>query len=80
MMNRINQFLFWLKQELNRMRFFTLLGYLLLAVWVVFVDADLTGTFFDVLFKLFFEMTGILAIVEVLKRVFPNFTWDDKKD
>lgn len=79
-MNRINQFLLWLKQELNRMRFFTLLGYLLLAVWIVFVDADITGTFFDVLFKLFFEMTGILAIVEVLKRVFPNFTWDDKND
>lgn len=79
-MSRINTILKWLKDEFNQMSFFMLILYLLLAFWVVFIDAEVIGSFLDLLIKLFFEMTGVLAIVELLKRLFPNFNWEKEEE
>ena len=79
-MSNINTILKWLKNEFDQMSFFILILYLLLAFWVVFIDTEITDGFLDLLIKLFFEMTGILAIVELLKRLFPNFNWEKKEE
>lgn len=79
-MTKINQLLLWIKQELNKMHFFTLIGYLFLSFWVIFIDSDITGSYLDILFKLIFEITGILAVIELLKRLFPNVTFEDQNN
>ncbi len=68
----------WLKAEFNQMHFLILFGYLCLAFWVVFLDDEITQTAYGFLLKLFFEMTGILGIGELLKRLFPQFDWEKK--
>lgn len=77
-MSSVNKVLKWLKDEFDRMSFFILVLYLLLAFWIVFIDTVITASFLDLLIKLFFEMTGVLAIAELLKRLFPNFNWENK--
>ena len=79
-MSNVNKVLKWLKDEFDRMSFFILVLYLLLAFWIVFIDTVITASFLDLLIKLFFEMTGVLAIVELLKRLFPNFNWENKEE
>lgn len=79
-MSSINKVLKWLKDEFNQMSFFVLILYLLLAFWVVFIDAEVTRGFLGLFINLFFEMTGILAIVELLQRLFPNFNWENKEE
>lgn len=79
-MSSINTILKWLKDEFDRMSFFMLILYLLLAFWVVFIDTTFTGSFAALLINLFFEMTGVLAIAELLKRLFPNFNWENKEE
>ena len=79
-MSRINTILKWLKDEFDQMSFFMLILYLLLAFWVVFIDTTFTGSFAALLINLFFEMTGVLAIAELLKRLFPNFNWENKEE
>ena len=79
-MSNVNKVLKWLKDEFDRMSFFILVFYLLLAFWIVFIDTVITGSFLDLLIKLFFEMTGVLAIAELLKRLFPNFNWENKEE
>ena len=79
-MSSFNKVLKWLKNEFDQMSFFILILYLLLAFWIVFVETIITGSFLDLLIKLFFETTGILAIVELLKRLFPNFNWENKEE
>lgn len=77
-MSSINNVLKWLKKEFHQMSFYVLLCYLFLAFWVVFIEVSIQGLI-GLLTKLFFEMTGILAIVELLKRLFPNINWEDKE-
>lgn len=79
-MSNVNKVLKWLKDEFDRMSFFILVLYLLLAFWIVFIDTVITASFLDLLIKLFFEMTGVLAIAELLKRLFPNFNWENKEE
>lgn len=79
-MSSVNKVLKWLKDEFDRMSFFILVLYLLLAFWIVFIDTVITASFLDLLIKLFFEMTGVLAIAELLKRLFPNFNWENKEE
>lgn len=79
-MVKLNRFLTWLKKEFDQMSFYTLMGYLFVASWIVFIEAEITNSFFDVFINLFFEMTGILALIELLKRLFPNFDWDKLKE
>jgi|GEM_PF-3292863 hypothetical protein len=76
-MSKFNKVLKWLRKEFDQMSFSFLLVYLFLAFWVVFVDAAITQSFFDLVIRVFFEMTGILAVVEMLKRLFPHFKWED---
>ena len=79
-MSSINKVLKWLKDEFDQMSFFMLLLYLLLAFWVVFIDTTFKGSFVALLISLFFEMTGVLAIAELLKRLFPNFNWENEEE
>ena len=79
-MYSFNKVLKWLKDEFDQMSFFILILYHLLAFWIVFIETIITGSFLDLLIKLFFEMTGVLAIVELLKRLFPNFNWENKEE
>ena len=62
------------------MSFYMLLVYLFLAFWVVFIDAVITNSFLDYPIKLFFELSGVYAVIELLKRLFPNIQWEGKKD
>ena len=80
MMSSINKIIKWLKDEFDQMSFFILILYLLLAFWVVFIDTEVTRGFLGLFINLFFEMTGILAIAELLKRLFPNFNWENKEE
>lgn len=80
MMSSINKVIKWLKDEFDQMSFFILILYLLLAFWVVFIDSEITRGFLGLFINLFFEMTGILAVVELLKRLFPNFNWENKEE
>ena len=79
-MSSINKVLKWLKDEFDQMSFFILILYLLLAFWIVFIDAEVIKGFLGLFINLFFEMTGILAIAELLKRLFPNFNWENKEE
>lgn len=79
-MGKLSDILKWLREEFDQMSFYTLILYLLLAFWVVFIETDITGSFLDLLINLFFEMTGVLAVVELLKRLFPNFNWENKEE
>jgi hypothetical protein len=47
---------------------------------MVFIDTEVTIGFLGLFINLFFEMTGILAIVELLQRLFPNFNWENKEE
>lgn len=79
-MGKLSDILKWLREEFDQMSFYTLILYLLLAFWVVFIETVITGSFLDLLINLFFEMTGVLAVVELLKRLFPNFNWENKEE
>ena len=79
-MSNINKVLKWFKDEFDQMSFFILILYLLLAFWIVFIDAEVIKGFLGLFINLFFEMTGILAIVELLKRLFPNFNRENKEE
>jgi len=79
-MVKLNRILTWLKKEFDQMSFYSLMGYLFVAFYVVFIETEITNSFFDALINVFFEMTGILALIELLKRLFPNFDWDKNKE
>lgn len=80
MMSNIKKVIKWLKDEFDQMSFFILILYLLLAFWVVFIDTEITRGFLGLSINIFFEMTGIFAIAELLKRLFPHFNWDNKEE